>query len=285
MDKRNQTIKLKGGRTLGYAEYGAPEGSPVFYFHGFPGSRLDWLFSDTNNTAAQLNARIIAVDRPGMGLSSFQHSREILDWSDDVIEIANVLQLDRFAVLGISGGGPYAAACAYKIPDRLTAVALISGVGPSEAPGIKDGTVWTIPGKPSVIRRLLLLLFKMGLQKGPDKFVLRSKETFPEPDRLLLDQPDMAKVYVDMLREAFRSGIGGIYHEAKLYTHPWHFQLEDITAEVHLWHGDIDLNVPVSVGHYVADAIPDCQSIFLKDEAHLSLPHNHIREILNVLVV
>ena len=99
MDKRNPTIKLKGGRTLGYAEYGAPEGKPVFYFHGFPGSRIDWLFSDTNNTAAQLNARIIAVDRPGMGLSSFQRGREILDWSDDVIEIANVLQLDRFAVL------------------------------------------------------------------------------------------------------------------------------------------------------------------------------------------
>ncbi|MFC1902210.1 alpha/beta fold hydrolase [Chloroflexota bacterium] len=284
MDKKNQTIKLKDGRTLGYAEYGTPEGKPVFYFHGFPGSRLDWLFSDTNNSAAQLNARIIAVDRPGMGLSDFKRGREIGDWPNDVVEVANVLQLDRFAVLGISGGGPYAAACAYKIADSLTAAAIISGMGPSEAPRIKDGTVWTIPGKPSVIRRLLLMLFNMGLQKDPDKFVLRSKETFPEPDRLLLDQPDMAKLYVEMLREAFRSGIGGVHHEAKLYTRSWQFRLQDIPIKVHLWHGEMDVNVPISVGHYVADAIPDCQPVFLKDEAHLSLPYNHIREILSVLV-
>jgi len=202
----------------------------------------------------------------------------------NVVEVANVLQLDRFAVLGISGGGPYAAACAYKIPDRLTAAAIISGVGPSEAPRIKDGTSWTIPGKTSVIRRLLLMLFNMGLQKDPDKFVLRSKETFPEPDRQLLDQPEMAKVYIGMLREAFRSGISGVHHEAKLYTRSWQFRLQDIPVKVHLWHGELDVNVPISVGRYVADTIPNCQSVFLTDEAHLSLPYNHIREILSVLV-
>ena len=284
VDKTNQTITLTDGRTLGYAEYGNSDGKPIFYFHGFPGSRLDWSFSDADDSASQLNARIIAIDRPGMGLSDFQTGREILNWPDDVVEVANMLQLGRFAVLGISGGGPYVAACAYKIPDRLTATAIVSGMGPSDSPGIKDGTSWTIPGKPSVIRRLLLMLFNMGLSKDPDKFVLRSKETFPETDRLLLDKPEMEKLYISMLREAFQSGIGGVHHEAKLYTRSWQFRLQDIPVKVHLWHGELDANVPISVGRFVADTIPNCKSVFFKDEAHLSLPHNHIREILSILV-
>ena len=129
------------------------------------------------------------------------------------------------------------------------------------------------------------MLFTMGLRKNPDQFVLRSKATFPEPDKLLLDQPEVAKVYVHMLREAFRLGIGGINHEAALYTRSWQFRLQDIPGEVHLWHGELDLSVPISVGRYVADAIPNCHATFLKDEAHISLPHNHIREILSILII
>lgn len=284
LDKVNQTIRLKDGRTLGYAEYGSPQGKPVFYFHGFPGSRIDWLLSDSNDSATDLNARIIAADRPGYGLSDFKRDRKILDWSDDVIELADALQVNRFAVLGISGGGPYAAACAYKIPERLTVTAIVCGMGPAEAPGAKEGISWFYPGKPSLMRRLILMLSSMGASKNPQQFVLRSKERVAEPDRLLLDQPDLAKVYVDILRESFRSGIGGANREATLYTRPWRFRLQDIPGDVFLWHGELDINVPASVGHYVADAIPDCRATFLKDEAHISLPHNHIREILSVLV-
>ena len=128
------------------------------------------------------------------------------------------------------------------------------------------------------------MLFAMGLRKNPDQFVLRSKEEFPEPDRLLLDQPEVAKVYVAMLREAFRSGTQGASWDAVLYKRPWGYQLQDISMQIHLWHGELDLNVPISVGRYVADAIPKCHATFLKDEAHISLPHNQIREILSVLV-
>jgi len=283
-DRTNRTIKLSDGRTLGYAEYGAPEGKPVFYFHGSPGSRIDWLLSDSDDSAAELNARIIAVDRPGMGLSDFKRGREFLDWPDDVIELADALQVDRFAVLGSSGGGPYAAVCALKIPGRLTKTAIVCGMGPAEAPGSNEGASWILPGKPSLIRRLIMILSSMGVQKNPDRFLSRSKESLSEPDRLLLDQPEVAKAYIDTVREAFRSGIGGANQEAALYTRPWRFRLQDITTEIHLWHGELDLSVLISVGRYVADAIPNCHATFLKDEAHISLPHNHIREILSVLV-
>ena len=283
-DRTNQQIKLKDGRLLGYAEYGAPEGKPIFYFHGFPSSRLDWLLSDSDDSAAELNTRIIAIDRPGYGLSDFKRGREILDWPDDVIELADALQVDRFAVLGFSGGGPYAAVCAFKISGRLTTTAIVCGMGPAEAPGVKRGAAWIFPGKPSVIRRLVLKLFDLGVRKNPDRVLSRSKEQLPEPDRLLLDQPELAKAYIGTIGESFRSGIGGVRHEAALYTRPWRFRLQDITTEIHLWHGELDLSVPISVGRYVADAIPNCNATFLKDEAHISLPHNHIREILSVLV-
>ena len=117
---------------LDHAECGAAEGKPIFCFHGFAGSRLDWLMFDTDNVTADIGARLIVADRPGMGLSDFQPGRKILDWADDVTELADALHLDHYAVLAASGGGPYGHACAYKIPERLTATAIICGMGPSQ---------------------------------------------------------------------------------------------------------------------------------------------------------
>ena len=128
------------------------------------------------------------------------------------------------------------------------------------------------------------MLASLGVRKNPDQFVSRSKEMVPEPDRLLLDQPELAKAYINTIGESLRSGVLGANQEAALYTRPWQFRLQDITGEIHLWHGELDLNVPISVARYVADAIPNCHATFLKDEAHISLPHNHIREILSILV-
>ena len=102
-------------------------------------------------------------------------------------------------------------------------------------------------------------------------------------DRQLLDQSELADAFINGMREAFRNGIRGANHEAALYTHPWGFKLQDITAEVHLWHGGQDLNVPISVGRYAADAIPNCQANFHAMEGHLTLPHNHIGEILSTI--
>ena len=280
----NQQIELQDGRMLGYAEYGVPDGVPVFYFHGFPSSRLDWLFFDAEGPAAELNARIIAPDRPGHGLSDLQRGRRLLDWPADVAALADALQIDRFAVLGISGGGPYAAVCAYGIPERLTRAGIVSGMGPADAPGMQEGTSWTIPGQFPLARRLTLMLTSMGLSRDPDQFLSRSRETFSEPDGLLLDKPEPAKAFIAGMQEAFRSGTGGANHEAGLYTRPWGFQLQEIDAEVYLWHGGLDSNVPISVGRFVAGAIPNCKARFYEDEGHLALPHNRMEEILSALL-
>jgi pimeloyl-ACP methyl ester carboxylesterase len=116
-ERTNRTIRLRDGRRLGYAEWGDPDGRPLFYFHGWPGARVEGRLGD--EAARAQGVRMIALDRPGMGLSDYQPRRTLVDWPDDVIQLAAAMGLDRFAVLGISGGGPYAAACAWKLSDRL----------------------------------------------------------------------------------------------------------------------------------------------------------------------
>jgi pimeloyl-ACP methyl ester carboxylesterase len=279
----NQQIKLQDGRLMGYAEYGPAGGYPVFYFHGFPSSRLDWQLFDDDDLLQELNVRIIAPDRPGYGLSDFLNGRKILDWPDDVLELANALQIDRFSVLGISGGGPYAAACAYKLPDRLSKTGIVCGMGPAEAPGMQNGVSWSIPGTPSIMRRFILMLTSMGIDRDPDQFISKSKETLSGPDQRLLDQPASAEIFIASMREAFRRGIKGANHEAALYTRPWGFNLQDIQVSVHLWHGGQDLNVLISVGRHVSETIPNCKAKYYENEGHFTLPSNHIKEILSTL--
>ena len=127
-------------------------------------------------------------------------------------------------------------------------------------------------------------------QENPDQFVSAvvsgMKQSYPEghPDRVAIDQPGVIQAITHTWGEALRSGIDGVDQEAELFKSPWGFQLQDITAEVHLWYGEADVNFPISVGHYVADAIPNGRAKFLENEGHISLLRNHVREILRVLV-
>jgi pimeloyl-ACP methyl ester carboxylesterase len=122
-----RTTQLRDGRTIGYVEYGKPNGRPLFYFHGHPGSRFEVRF--LQEQAEENGVRLVGVDRPGLGLSSYKAGRSILDWPDDVSELADFLQIKFFSVVGFSGGGPYALACAFRIPSRLIACGIVSGVG------------------------------------------------------------------------------------------------------------------------------------------------------------
>ena len=129
----NLTLRLRDGRRLGYAEYGAPGGRPILVF------RQPWRAAQARVAHAAALARgirIIAPDRPGQGLSTGRRGRAIADWPDDVGELADGLGLARFAVVGISGGGPYAAACAWRLPGRVSCAEIISGVVPGAGPDL-----------------------------------------------------------------------------------------------------------------------------------------------------
>jgi pimeloyl-ACP methyl ester carboxylesterase len=141
-----------------------------------------------------------------------------------------------------------------------------------------------LPGKSPWMRRLLLMLMASGLRRDPGRFLARMIDAVSEPDKLLLAQPEVRQIFIDSLGEAFRSGTRGASWDAALYKRPWGFRLEDISAEVHLWHGELDTQVPVSVGRYVADAMPNCRARFFPDEGHLSLARSQLQDILEVLV-
>ena len=277
-------LRLADGRRLGYTEYGEPTGTPVVYFHGFPSSRLDWRLFHDQHVLAALNVRLIAPDRPGFGLSDFQRRRRLVDWPRDVVALADSLGIGRFSVLGISGGGPYAAACAAKLGERVHKTATVCGMGPADAPNVRDGASWSLPGMNPLMRGFTLWLTALGLKRDPAQFLERSKAILSVQDRELLENAELADLFIEGMVEAFRNGVKGANYEAGLYTHPWGFSLGEISTEVHLWHGGLDANVPLTIGRFMAEAIPGCHATFLEDEGHFTLPRNSLTEILRVLV-
>ncbi|MET0302248.1 MAG: alpha/beta hydrolase, partial [Methyloceanibacter sp.] len=109
-ERSSQVLRLADGRRIGFAEYGDAEGQPVLAIHGTPGSRL--MFALTDTTARERRLRIVAPERPGYGLSDFQLQRSLAEAASDLEQCANALGLRRFALIGVSGGGPYAVAAA-----------------------------------------------------------------------------------------------------------------------------------------------------------------------------
>jgi pimeloyl-ACP methyl ester carboxylesterase len=288
--KTENTIKLRDGRTLGYAEYGDPNGRPVLHFHGFPSSRYEECRTRSEETAVRLHARVIVVERPGFGLSDFQSGRTVVDWPDDVVEFADALHLDRFAVTGYSGGSPYVAACAWKIPRRLLGAGIISGVSPLDASGAFDGMNKTDRLGFVLARRVPWLLriaywwVARDLRHDPVKFFSNYSKDLSEPDRAAFAQGEVLDMFGKMAIEAFRSGARGVTWDNVLCTRPWGFSLRDITIAVYHWQGEADNVVPPSQGQYLATTIPNCKSKFYPNEGHISLFTNHYEEILCTIV-
>jgi pimeloyl-ACP methyl ester carboxylesterase len=283
-----KTLRLEDGRLLGYAIYGDPAGQPVFYFHGCPGSRLEAQLAD--GVAARMGIRLIALDRPGFGLSDFKPRRTIFEWPDDVIKVADALGISRFATIGVSGGGPYAAACALRLPQRLTAVAIVCGLGPLDTAGGSDRMIRNnhlilfLGRRLPWLARLSLRRVAYQVRRNPGAILARLLVALPDPDKAVLARPEIKNTIKDNIVEAFRGGSRGAACELLLYTRPWGFLLEDIATRVNLWHGDQDVSVPPTMGRYQARTIPNCRAIFYPGEGHFSLVIDHMEEILSGLL-
>lgn len=285
----DNVLRLRDGRLLGYAEYGDPQGRPLFYFHGYPNSRLGAQIA--HEAAARGGVRIVALDRPGFGLSDFQPGRRIVDWPNDVVEAADALGVERFAVIGISGGGPYAAACAAKVPPRLTAVAIVSGLGPLDVPASVAGMgrlqqrllpiARRIPGLHWLVRPGLAVFGRL-VRRFPEQMLSLMSRTVPPADKAVLARRDVRAVMRADLAEAFRQGSRGAAWELSLFLRPWGFRLEEISIAVDLWQGGVDVNVPASMGRYQAQTIPTCRARFYPDEGHL-LVIDRLEEIQEAL--
>lgn len=282
----DKTHRLADGRALGYAEYGDPKGRPVFFFHGFPGTRH--LGRATDEPARERGLRMICPDRPGFGLSDLCPGRSMADWPEDVAQLADALQLERFGVLGVSGGGPYAAACARFIPDRLEAVALVCAMGPMNFPGATEG----MGGQNRVIFGLgrwvpglvgwLMNKMMKNAARDPERFLAKMKRSLPEPDQRALDDPMTREVMMTSF-DFSRPDAGRAFgQELALYANDWGFALRDIPIEVHVFQGEQDRNVSPNMARYFVDEIPSCTAHFYPDEAHISLFARRGEEILQV---
>jgi pimeloyl-ACP methyl ester carboxylesterase len=287
MSRTADTIKLKDGRTLGFAIFGDPRGRPVFFFHGMPGSRF---FRPPDDVTSRLGVRLITTDRPGYGLSTFQPGRRILDWPSDIAQLADQLGIWKFAVAGHSAGGPYVAACAYALPERVTAAASLSGAGPANAPGITDGMAPTnrlgiTIGRfvPWTLWQPLVWVFYHRRAVDPAADCERGIGIRPPADDVQLKDPLVFETCIRSEIEAFRPGLRGLAWEARLLTRPWGFPLEDIRIPFHLWHGTQDDQATLAMARHIAGKIPGSRLHILKNEAHMLL-FPHWEEILTQLI-
>lgn len=285
--KTDNQVKLSDGRSVGYAEYGDPQGRPVLHFHGLPSSRLEANNPDLVESTARLHVRLIAPDRPGVGLSDFK-PYTIANYPDIVTEFADKLGLDRFPVMGLSSGGKFVAACAWKIPQRLTAASIVSGTAPFDLPGVKetlskkDQQIYGTADKMPWLFRLMLWKIARDVRKNPAS-VLSLFTDISEPDKVALAQPNVKRTFEQMVVEAFRQGTRGAVLDWKLEARPWGFSLQEIKMPVDVWHGEEDKLVSIEQARILAKAIPNARSKFYPNEGH-TLIVNRFEELLSAVV-
>jgi pimeloyl-ACP methyl ester carboxylesterase len=282
------TVRRPDGRALGYAEFGAADGTPIVSVHGYGDSRLTR--HPVDSLTASLNVRLITLDRPGVGLSDYRPAHSLLDWADDVAILADHLDLGRFAVFGWSGGGPHALACAYRVPDRLAAVGVVAGFAPFDRPrateGMRDDMRKFLP----LLRRLPWLshLATASLPRAYRRdpaaaFAQQFGKGLPDTDRRALEEPLIRANLLAGAVEAVRQGSRGLATDMQLFlARPWGFGLEEIRVPVHLWYGDADTLVPPQMGQYLAAKIQGSHLTLYPGEGHMIF-YRHWNEILATL--
>ena len=282
----SQSFRLPDSRTITYAEYGDPNGKPVFYFHGQSGSRLEPAMLDAN-VFGKAGIRLIACDRPGMGGSDFQSGRGFSHWSVDIVALADSLRLGKFGVFGVSGGGGYVSACARWIPDRLTAAVIVSGAGQMDAPDtraclpVMNRLMWGLAARSARLIGLLLTLTIPKAQVDISKVRKQMMRSLPPVEAVVFEKPGRLEAFMASGAESMRHGIHGIAWDTHICARPWDFRLEEIRFPVRLLHGEADLNVPVGIARKVRAAIPGCQATFYPGEGHFSTVINHFDEAMN----
>ncbi|OGD04935.1 hypothetical protein A2379_04115 [Candidatus Amesbacteria bacterium RIFOXYB1_FULL_47_13] len=230
---------------------------------------------------------MISTDRPGIGLSDYKENRKLLDWPDDVIELANHLRIKKFSIMGVSGGGPYVAACTYKIPTRVIKAGIVVGLAPVNVKGNLEGMAlqgrlgWANYHRFPVLRTLGTLGAAIQFKYFP---ALGQLITFPtKQDRLAFNEAVKNKAGEESgVKEAFRQGIKGPSEELRVYTDEWGFKLKDIKAKVYLWYGAKDKCAPLNMGKYYKSQIQNSKLFIDKDGGHLAR-YNFEEKILKAL--
>lgn len=268
------------GKFLAWNEYGDPAGKPVFYYHGWPSSRLQARLA--HHLAREKNLRLIAMDRPGMGKSTFIAGRTVADWPSLISAFADHLGLEKFGQIGVSGGGPYVLACAAMIPERLTGSAVLAGMVPlpltrAGASGLHPLYRAMMPFRKSPAA-VFSGLFRVAARVSagqPGKFPLSAlvRSLASEDRALLLSSPDVWEVATTSFAESVsEKGCGrGVMADSEIYFQNPGFNPATITHPIRYWHGGDDKNIPTSLVEDLVSNMPYADLTVEPDLGHFSL--------------
>ena len=282
-------LTLRDGRRLAYLDVGRAGGPVVFHFHGHGSSRLEALMLE--DAANRLGLRVIALDRPGVGYSDPKEGDRLLDWPADVAEAADQFGIERFAVQGMSAGGPYALACAHALGERVTACSLVSAVPPPEiarrtGPRVRRLAWWVAHRYPRYLRRRLL-------QFRPDappeenavrQRMLRVAQWLGGEDHRLMQIAELRAVLARTMMETARQSGAGNRAEIERLVKPWGFDIAGLSGpRFFVWHGDQDRIMPVGPARMMARRLKDATATFYAGEGHFSVLVNRAYDLLAVL--
>jgi pimeloyl-ACP methyl ester carboxylesterase len=274
--KLEGNVAVGDDRQIGFAEFGDPQGRAVFWLHGTPGARRQ-IPVEARVYAESRHIRLIGVDRPGIGSSTpFQYSN-VLAFADDLTTIADVLGIDEMAVIGLSGGGPYALACAAAMPDRVVVAGVLGGVAPAKGLDAIGGGVMAIGSAVAPLMPVIglpLRLAAVGLVQlirplGSPAVDLYARIS-PEADRQLLARPEFKAMFLDDLLNGSRKQLSAPFADVVVFARDWGFRLDEVKVPVRWWHGDKDHIVPFEHGQHVVSRLPDAELFHLPGESHLA---------------
>lgn len=262
-----ETTETAVGTSLAYATYGDPEGTPVVFLHGTPGSRL--LGGVLDSAARDRGVRVLSPDRPGYGHSELPDGLRLTSAGWIVEALADAVDAARLAVVGFSGGAPYALAAAATVPRRVRSVDLVSGTPPpafvARRPFSQRLLAVLAESAPSLLGAGFALQSRLAARLPAS--VVASQYTAEEGD-VDLPAPVARRVKAD-LREAFVRGTAGAVIDSRLFARPWPFEFEAVSRPVRLWHGTEDGLAPIEAVRAFAAALPDARLTGFERVGHL----------------
>jgi pimeloyl-ACP methyl ester carboxylesterase len=289
MNSEAERVELAGGGHLAFEEYGDPAGVPVLFCHGWPSSRTMARLTDA--PAKKLGVRIISPDRPGINGSSFQKGRKLLDWPRAAEALMSHLRVERVRLLAISGGAPYAYATAWALPEKVEAMAIVSGAPPiadlPDRAGLLRLYRWMLAvhaHSPALLRAMFRLVRPFAATKMPLRFRPLLLLALQRMDADALRDSQSFEACFESSRQAWRASVSGVIADAEIYAQPWGFPLEEIGVPVRLWHGTKDRTFSFHLAEELAPRFCDCQLQIVPDAGHYSLPIRNMERILSDLI-